>query len=118
MFDFDIFTRVCTQAYKEVPTPYTLQEVLGVFKYFFDSYREEMGEDHLPIYKAQIARIIHAMPYYDKPPDNPVCADIDPEDYPILIDAYFRTPFRNCDYRIYNFFSGEVRTLRMYEKLY
>ena len=118
MFDFDIFTRVCTQAYKEVDTPYTLQEVLDVFEYFFDAYREAMGEDHPPICKAQIARIIKAMPFYDKPPNAPGYSDIEPDSYPVLIDAYFHTPFQNCDFRVNHFFSGDVRTMRMYEELY
>lgn len=118
MFDFDIFTRVCTQAYKEAVTPYTLQEVLDVFEYFFDTYREAMGEDHPPLCKAQIARIIQAMPYYDKLPNDTRDASITPDAYPVLIDAYFHTPFQNCDYRINHFFSGYVRTMRMYEKLY
>lgn len=118
MFDLDIFSRVCAKAYKEVETPYTLQEVMDVFTYFFYAYRDAMGEEHPPVRREQIARIIQAMPYYDKPPNTPGYTDIEPDAYPALIEAYFHTPFRNCDYRINHFFSGDIRSLRMYEVLY
>lgn len=116
--DIEIFTRLATQAYKEVGSVYSLQEAVDVFVYFFEAYREAMGEDHPPVRKEQIKRIIQAMPFYDKPPDDPKYSDVPPEDYPVLIDAYFRTPFRNCNYRINHFFSGNIRMLRMYEELY
>lgn len=118
LFNFDIFTRVATQVYKQADSPYTLQEVLDVFAYFFDAYREAIGEDHPPIRREQIKRIVEAMPYYDKLPNSPGHPDILPEDYPVLIDSYFRTPFRNCNYHINHFFSGDIRTMRMYEELY
>lgn len=118
MFAFDIFAVICTQVYKRVTTPYTLQEVLMVFEYFFNAYMNATGEAHPPIKKEQIARIIEAMPFYDKAPNTPGYSDIAPEDYPILIDKYFETPFQDCDYRINHFFSGDIRTLRMYEELY
>lgn len=118
LFDFDTFTRVATQAYKEVDSPYTLQEVLDVFAYFFKAYEEETAEIHPPIRKEQIKRIIQTMPYYDKDGMAGGYSDVEPEAYPVLIDAYFRTPFRNCNYRINHFFSGSVRTMRMFEELY
>ena len=105
-------------AYKEVNTPYSFEEVLGVFEYFFDAYRNVIGEAHPPIRKEQIARIMKAMPFYDGVPNNSGCADIIPEAYPVLIDKYFETPFQDCNYRINHFFSGDIRTLRMYEEVY
>ena len=99
-------------------SPYTLDDVLFVFKYYFDAYEQKTTEPHPPLKKPQIVRIIQNMPYYDSPPNAPGCADIDPESYPVLIDSYFRTPFINCNYRINHFFSGDVRTMRMYEELY
>lgn len=32
--------------------------------------------------------------------------DTGPENYTILIDKYFETPFNNCDYRINHFLVG------------
>lgn len=118
LFDFEIFSRVAKMAYMEIETPYTLQEVLDVFAYFFDAYEAEMGEVHPPIRKEQIKRIIQTMPYYDRTDITAGYTDISPEEYPILIDAYFQTPFKNCNYRINHFFSGMVRTMRMFEELY
>lgn len=115
-FNFDIFSRIATQAYQEAKTPYSLQEVLDVFGYFFEAYEAQMRETHPPIRRDQIKRIIDLMPFYDGISSSGV--DIAPEDYPILIDSYFRTPFRNCNYRINHFFSGDIRTMRMYEELY
>lgn len=112
LFNFDIFTRVATQAYQEAKTPYSLQEVLDVFGYFFEAYEAKMKEAHPPIRRGQIKCIIALMPFYGSG------VDISPEDYPLLIDSYFRTPFRNCNYRINHFFSGDIRTMRMYEELY
>ena len=118
VFDFYIFSRVAEMAYREAETTYTLQEVLDVFEYFFDSYEAVTGEVHPPIRKEQIAKIIKAMPFYDEVPNASGYADIVPEAYPVLIDKYFQKPFRNCNYRINHFFSGDIRTLRMYEELY
>lgn len=89
-----------------------------MFEYFFEAYEEETGEVHPPVRREQIQRIIQIMPYYDKTGTVAGYADIEADDYPVLIDAYFRTPFRNCNYRINHFFSGAIRTLRMYEELY
>lgn len=105
-------------AYRGIESPYTFNEVLDVFEYFFNAYENATGEAHPPIKKEQIARIIKVMPFYDEVPNASGCADIIPEAYPVLIDKYFETPFRNCNYRINHFFSGDVRTLRMYEELY
>lgn len=44
--------------------------------------------------------------------------DIEPEDYPDMIDAYFRQRFENCNYSIAHFMSGNIRVLRYYEELY
>lgn len=135
LFDFDIFARVTLSAYREVGnSPYSFEEVLGVFKYFFDTYEYMMGCSHPPIKRAQVIRIIEAMPFYDR---RVPCVeyenegygeeweyvavyreDIAPEDYPILINAYFNTWFPMCNYRINHFFSGDIRALRMYEELY
>ena len=102
--------------YDSVSTPYTLDEVLSVFRYFFQGYEIVTGERHPSIRREQIARIVETMPYIDQ--NHRGSADIEPEDYPCLIDAYFRTDFRNCNYRINHFFSGQIRELRFYEQIY
>ena len=90
------------------PFPYTLEEYLSVFRYFFDRYEEERGEKHPPIKTAQLRKIMEVMPWIED-------AFIEPDVYPDLIDSYFAAVFRGCDYRINHFFSGSIRALRQEE---
>lgn len=96
--------------------PYTKDEMLNVFAYFFDSYSCRFGQEHPPLRREQIRRIIQRMPFFDDHRGRDV--DLDAEYYPALIDSYFATPFRNCDYRINHFFSGRVREVRFYDAIY
>lgn len=111
LFDFNEFARITEKVYSG--GPYSLEEVLSVFRYFFEKYEEFAKEPHPPIRAGQIARICEAMPYIDRTHGS--MADIEADTYPDIIDQYFKTPLRNCDYRINHFFSGKVRALRMYE---
>lgn len=117
-FDFEKFRRAATAAYEEADTSYTLEEALSVFTYFFHAYEAARGEPHPPIKKQQIIRIMEAMPYINQQDRGNGLVDIEAEDYPALIDAYFNTDFPNCNYRINHFFSGRIRELRYYEELY
>jgi len=36
---------------------------------------------------------------------------IDPLEYPDIIDEYFESDFKNCNYRINHFFSGKIRLI-------
>ena len=96
--------------------PYSVDDVLAVFAYFFDAYAAEIHQPHPPLKKEQILRIIEQMPFVDIHHGN--VADLDADAYPVMIDRYFRTPFRNCDYRINHFFSGQIREMRFYEECY
>lgn len=118
VFDFEKFTQVATAAYEEADTAYTLEEALSVFERFFDTYEAAINEPHPPIRKQQIARIMEAMPYLNQIDRCNGIVDIEAESYPALIDAYFRTSFPNCNYRINHFFSGRIRELRYYEELF
>lgn len=115
-FDFETFSKIAASTYPECCTTYSLEEVLDVFRYFFQEYERNTGEIHPAIRKAQIQHIIQIMPYPEM--DGLVgCTDyLYPEDYPCLIDAYFATQFWNCDYRINHFFSGKVRSMRVFEE--
>lgn len=116
IFDFDKFAKITASVYPV--SPYTLEEALSVFRYFFTKYEKSTQRPHPPLKASQIVRIIQDMPYIDHPAQRGAYVDIKPEDYPELIDQYFKTPFRSCDYRINHFFSGRVRELRFFEKLY
>ena len=98
-------------AYKRLLCSYTLDNVIAVIDYYFSSYRDQRGEPHPPLKIGQYMRIIDVMPTIDG-------MEVEPESYPALIDAYFKTYFPNCDYRINHFFSGRIREMRFYEELY
>lgn len=117
LFDFDKFKRIAASVYPRKAV-YPFEDAMSVFRYFFEKYEEVTGEPHPPIRASQIVRICQDMPYIDQQSKGGSYADIDPDAYPELIDKYFQTPFRNCNYRINHFFSGRIRELRFYEELY
>lgn len=116
IFDFDTFTKLATKVYSG--GPYTLDQVLRVFKYYFNRYEIVVGHPHPNICMKQIQRIIEAMPYIRTEDVGNYMADIEPEGYIALINKHFATKYRNCDYNINHFFSGRIRELRFYEELY
>ena len=113
IFDFDTFTQLVTKVYSD--GPYTMDQVLKVFKYYFSRYEIAMGHPHPNIRMEQIRRIIEAMPYVRAEDVGAYMADIEPEDYVTLINKHFATKYRNCDYNINHFFSGRIRELRFFE---
>ncbi len=111
MFDKEIFERIVKKQYSQIDTlPYTLNEVLSVFEYYFSCYRYYIGREHPYLKPEQIRRIIEEMPYCDD-------VDIEPESYGMIIDSYFQTYF-DSDRNINHFFSGQIRKMRIYENLY
>ena len=122
-FPFEQFSKRVRIIYPEVYQRYggimifTLPETLSVFRCFFVAYEAYRGETHPMIGTQQIAQIIERMAYAEMDGQEPV--DIASEDYPVLVDAYFRTRFgEGCDYRINHFFSGKIRALKWLENLY
>lgn len=123
-FDFDRFSRIAASVYNQ-GNPYSLEECLSVFRYYFQRYELYMKHPHPPIRASQIARIMQDMPFLKRPDPalmefvresfnyNPV--DIYPDDYKYIINLHFKTEYRNCDYNINHFFSGRIRELRLYE---
>ena len=119
VFDFQTISAFATKAYRELgENSYTLEEVLSVFRCYFEQYERYMGEPHPHIRLDQIKHIIHVMPYMDKEFASGADPDLEPDCYPILIDQHFQTAYKNCDYRINHFFSGAIRELRFYETCY
>lgn len=116
VFDFNTFSRITANVYPK--SPYSLEESLSVFKYYFEKYENFTGKPHPPIRASQIVRICQNMPYLEQEERGGMYADIEPDCYPVLIDKYFATRYRNCDRNINHFFSGRIRELRFYEELY
>lgn len=116
LFDFEKFSDITASVYPG--GAYSLEDALSVFRYYFKKYEEHTGRPHPPIKASQIVRICQDMPYIDRSGSGGRYADIEPEDYPVLIDKYFATRYRGCDRNINHFFSGRIRELKFYEELY
>lgn len=113
LFDFDRFSISAKLAYRRCHgSAYSFEEVLQVFRYYFDTYELIFDTAHPMISIAQIVRIIERMPLLSDE------LDIAPDSYETIIDQHFATKYRNCDYNINHFFSGQIRDLRFYETLY
>lgn len=113
MFDFERFIIAARLAYRRCGgSAYSLEEVLQVFQYYFETYELIFGEAHPMISIDQITRIITKMPFIS---DDSIIA---PKDYKIIIDQHFITKYQDCDYNINHFFSGRIREMRYYETLY
>lgn len=114
LFDFERFSTSAKLAYRRCNgSAYSLEDVLRVFRYYFETYEMIFDTAHPMISIAQIARIIECMPILH---DGEY--DISPEDYEAIVDQHFVTKYRHCDFNINHFFSGQIRDLRYYETLY
>ena len=117
LFDFETFSRLVGRVYEEVRS-YRLDDVLEVFRCYFQEYEDATGRPHPNIRLDQIRRMIQLMPYVSIDSIGGYFADIDPEDYRYIIHQHFKTKYRNCDYNINHFFSGRIRELRYLETCY
>lgn len=114
LFDFDTFNRIVSRVYPP-DSKYTLQDVLSVFRAYFQRYEQETGRAHPNIRAEQIKAIIKKMPFIERGGFQNTRAEIKPSEYPALIEKHFQTKYRNCDYNVNHFFSGRIRELRYYE---
>ena len=83
LFDFDKFSEITTSVYAD--GPYSLEEVLGVFRYYFEQYEAYTGAPHPSIRASQIERIIREMPYIDETDKHHSTMDVDPDCYEPMI---------------------------------
>lgn len=114
IFDFETFRKLVKWCYE--PGPYSLEEVLTVFKYYFYRYEQEFEEPHPNIRMAQIRRIIYIMPYFsEEEAQENTCETVPFGAYGCIIDRHFQTQYRSCDYNVNHFFSGKIRELRWRE---
>ena len=116
IFDFDKFVSIAERVYHS--GQYSFAETMEVFHCYFETYEKYIGRPHPPIRAAQIARIIQLMPYLDESSVGSDYREVEPENYPDVIDKHFRTKYRHCDYNINHFFAGRIRELRWFETVY
>lgn len=117
LFDFDLFSSIVGEVYQTVETDYSLEDAISIFRYFFQAYEANMGEQHPGIKREQIRYILQKISYLvdNTGLQGSFCIDLEPEYYPPMIDNYFITDFPRCNHRINHFFSGNIRLLRYYE---
>lgn len=117
MFDFVRLIVSAKLAYRRCGScAYSFEEVLQVFRYYFETYELIFGEAHPMISIDQIARIIDCMPFIF---DGGKMIDIYPDEYETIIDQHLNTKYMaGCDYNINHFFSGRIREMRYYETLH
>ena len=113
-FDFETFANITGRVYPST-AEYSLHDVLTVFEYYFHAYEEYMGKPHPNIRIGQIRKIIEEMPIAYMPDHPEELFNLDPEDYPPIIDKHFSTEYKGCDFNINHFFSGKVRMMRFFE---
>lgn len=116
-FDWVRFERIVKLAYRRIDEcRYSLDDVLGVLRYFIETYEEIFDDVHPMLTVSQLEKIIAVMPWIE---DNDLPWDtaefLEPCCYPPMIDDYFATDFRSCDYRLNHFFSGNIRMIRFYQ---
>ena len=115
--NFEAFAKSVERAYplakERNPDCYSLDESMAVFSCYFEAYQQHIGQDHPPLKVRQIANIISTMDFSIDEYYRTI--DYAPADYPALIEQYFKTRYRRCDYNINHFFSGRIRELRFYE---
>lgn len=79
-------------------------EKIEIFRVYFEAYESYRNERHPWISDSQILRIAETM-----------FKDYDFETYFDLIDKHFNTNYRDCDFNINHFFSGQIREFRLYD---
>ena len=124
-FDFYYFRELAKRAYtevvpKEIPpwrryerggawAEYPVDEVLAIFRYYFTLFEEATGKPHLPLNRAQIARIIELMPFDESKGEAQGGADFEPHEYRAMIKKHFQAQCRDSNRLITQFFANGTR---------
>lgn len=96
---------------------WSLEACINVFRYFYRAYYQAFGCSHPYLRNQTIREIISGFPRLSG--DGYLYGELlDPDEYPVMIDAYFEQDFPACNYSIAHFMSGNIRQLRYYENLY
>ena len=119
-FDFSTFSRRVRDIYPRCATRFSLNEVLAIFRAFFETYEKYRSEAHPMPSTRLVVDIINRMDYCEDGSGRHCdTLELFPDDYETLIPAYFETDFQpGCNYRIGHFFCGTIRALRYYEELF
>ncbi|MFW5961808.1 MAG: replication initiator protein A [bacterium] len=83
-------------------------------KYYLQKYREVLGTDHPNLKQQQWEKVFNNITYasdlsYTKE------AELFDDEFKAVVDKHFKTNYRNCDYNILHFISGQIMINRAYE---
>jgi hypothetical protein len=120
MLDFEIVEKQIKKKYPSLScTEWTLEDYISVFRYYYDMFKFYRHKEHPILSTNKIGEIMWLLPRFDNDFMNGYAiAEMYPEYYigeDMIIDKYFNTRFKNCDYSICHFISGNIRMLRFYE---
>lgn len=99
---------------KNMDTPYTGEEIAQVFNTFFRKFRQYTGREHPEMSKEQMKSIAIKMPVYSPYTQNEEiragrACEILPEQYSRIMDNYFNSRYRECNYHMHHFMAGAIR---------
>lgn len=116
MFDFNIVKRQIISAYAELDKNdmvcWELEEVIKFFEFYYGYYEAYFYESHPRMKQEKMKWCIYYLSHDDSGNDYVL------EDYEELVPQYFKTTFKNCNYSLVHFLSGDIRMMRFYETLY
>lgn len=111
------FSNCIKIAYLTADCLYFLDDVEQIFNYYMSAYKDFTGQNHNQLSINTLKELIYSLPFCTDM--NGVGIDLEPDDYPILIDKHFKTNYGSgCDYSMPHFMSGVIRANRYFEELY
>lgn len=95
-------------------SPYTAEELAEVFDLFFHKFRLFTGREHPEPKPGKLFTLAVVLPYYSATTTDPrlisgKACEILPEQYGRIMDNYFASKYRGCNYHIDHFFAGSIR---------
>lgn len=99
---------------RELVTPYTGEEIAQVFNTFFRKFRQYTGREHPDMSPAQMRGIAAKMAVYGPYSKSEHiragrACEILPEQYSRIMDNYFNSRYRECNYHMHHFMAGQIR---------
>ena len=97
---------------------WSLRACIDLFRTYYTMYFSHFGIEHPRLGDDSIYNILDVVEEaFDA--DSGAQVNLEPQDYPPLIDHYFNTEFSgDCDHSIAHFMSGKIRMLAYLECLY
>lgn len=96
-----------------------INEVIYIIRYFYSRYSMYFGTEHPRINNKTMDSVVRNI---IDGTENMIVGGlldaVDRDDYVLMIDKYFDTYFKNCDYNIQHFMTSGIRELRYYEAVY